>query len=115
MASLMGKRGEALTIIVVVVIIVIFLGWLVNFNSRECRSNTDCSNGFYCGSDFACHQVPVVEKTIVKNNLIVPSAIIGVAIIIASLILRSKKTALSGSPNGGSNAEKQQKNPLRMP
>ncbi len=86
-----NKKSEALTIILVVIIISVFLGWFINFSSRECRSNNDCQEDYYCGSDHACHQIPVIEKTIVKNNLLVPSIIIGIAIIIAALILKSFK------------------------
>jgi len=85
------KRAEAITLIFFVLIIVLFLGWLINFNSKECRSNSDCNSDSYCGSDFSCHQIPTVEKTIVKNNLIVPSIIISIAIILGALILKSSK------------------------
>jgi len=89
------KRADGgLTVVLVVIIVVIFLGWLANLGSKECRSNTDCGNEFYCGSDFACHQIPVIEKTIVQNNLVVPSIIIGIAIVIAALILRWNKSSL---------------------
>ena len=84
-----SKRGEALTIIVIIVIIILFLTWVVSVNSRECRNNSQCDNGFYCGSDFACHQIPTIEKTIVKNNLILPSFIIAIAIIIGAIIMKS--------------------------
>jgi len=89
--KLFNKRAEAVTIILIVVIIVIFLGWLVNLGFKECRSNAQCPSDYYCGSDFSCHQIPTIEKTVVKNNLIIPSAIIGIAIIIAALILKSNK------------------------
>lgn len=86
-----NRKGEALTIIVIVVIIILFLTWVVSVNSRECRNNSQCDKGFYCGSDFACHQIPVIEKTIVKNNLILPSFIIALAIIIGAIIVKSGK------------------------
>jgi len=93
------KADGGLTIVLVVVIIAVFLGWLVNLGSKECRSNSDCGNGLYCGSDFACHQIPIIEKTIVKNNLIWSSTIIGTAIIISALILKSKISSfLEGTP-----------------
>ena len=86
-----NKKSEAITIIILALILVFFVGWLLNFNSRECRSDGQCSSGFYCGSDFACHQIPVVENTIVKNNIMFPSIILGIAIIIAAYILRYGK------------------------
>jgi len=85
------KADGGLTIVLIVVIIVVFLGWLVNLGSKECRNNSDCSSGNYCGSDFLCHQIPVIEKTVSKNNFIMPSIIIGLAIIIAAYILKSDR------------------------
>jgi hypothetical protein len=85
------KADGGLTIVLVIVIIVVFLGWLVNLGSKECRSNSDCSNDFYCGSDFSCHQIPVIEKTVSKNNFVMPSIIISIAIVIAAFILKSDK------------------------
>ena len=85
------KADGGLTIVLIVIIIVIFIGWLVALGSKECKKNADCSNGFYCGSDFSCHQIPVIEKTVVKNNFVVPSIIIGIAIIIAAIILKWNK------------------------
>jgi uncharacterized protein YpmB len=86
-----NKKSEALIIILIVIIVVVFLGWIVSIGSKECRSNSDCSSEFYCGSDFACHKIPTIEKTIVKNNLIFPSTIIGIAIIIAAIIIKWSK------------------------
>src|SRR3989338_3497997 len=88
MGLLRNKKSEALTIILVVIIVAVLIGWLVNFSSRECRSDNDCAEDHYCGSDFSCHEIPVIEKTLVKNNLIIPSVIIGAAIIIAAFIMK---------------------------
>jgi len=85
------KADGGLTIVLIIVIIVIFLGWLVNLGLKECRNNSDCSSGYYCGSDFSCHQIPLIEKTVVKNNLLAPSLIMGIAIIIAAFILKSDR------------------------
>jgi len=85
------KADGGLTLVLIVIIIVVFLGWLVNLGSKECRNNSDCGSGYYCGSDFSCHQIPSIEKTVVKNNLLAPSVIIGLAIIIAAYILKSDR------------------------
>ena len=87
------KKSEAGLVIILVVIIIIGLGWLVNFSQRECRSNKDCSSDSYCGSDFACHQHPIIQKTVVQYNFLVPSLVIGVAIIIAVIIFKWNKKA----------------------
>ena len=86
------KKSEAgLIAVLIIVIVLIFLGWFFNLSQRECRSNKDCGSEAYCGSDFACHPYPTIEKTIVKYNLIVPSLIIGIAIIIAAIIFKWNK------------------------
>lgn len=86
------KKSEAgLTIIIVVIIVVLFLGWIVNITQRECRTNKDCGAESYCGSDFACHSYPTIQKTIVQYNFLIPSIIIGIAIVIAAMIFRQGK------------------------
>mgnify|MGYP001593632376 CR=1 FL=1 len=89
-----NKRAEALTAAVLItVIIAVFFGWLISFNSKECRSNSQCQSGYYCGSDFSCHEMPVIERTLIENNLFMPSIIIGIAIIAAAFILRVKNSS----------------------
>ena len=89
--GILGKKSEAGATIAVILIIALFLGWLINFTQRECRTNKDCGSESYCGSDFACHEFPTIEKTIVQNNFLIPSLIIGIAIIISVVIFRSDK------------------------
>ena len=108
-----SRKSEAITIILVTLIIIVFLGWLINVGSRECRSNSQCGSAQYCGSDFACHELPTIEKTIVKNNLIVPSIILGIAIIIAALIIKFGKSSLRKDSN--TESSEKQKNLLKMP
>ncbi len=60
-------------------------------SSRECNSNNDCSSNNYCGSDFTCHAFPVIENTVVKHDWTTPAAILGLAIVLAALILRKKQ------------------------
>ncbi len=85
------KAQVGLAVTTVIIIAVLGIGMLANLGGRECNSNKSCNNDEYCGSDFACHRIPVIEKTIIKNNFIMPSIIIGLAIIMASLILKSDK------------------------
>jgi len=109
-----NKRAEIVSIILIIIIITIALGWIINLGSRECKSNAQCGSGYYCGSDFSCHQIPTIEKTVVKNNLITPSIIIGIAIIIAAIILRlGKKSLLTEEKE--TIQENSNKNPLKMP
>jgi len=86
------RKSEAgLVIIVILLMAFIFIGWLVSLGQRECKSNGDCSSDSYCGSDFACHEYPNIQKTVVQYSLIGPALVIGIAIIIAALILRWKR------------------------
>ena len=85
----LSKKSEAgLVIVLILVILVFFFGWLVNVNQRECRSNKDCGNEAYCGSDFSCHTYPTIQKTVVQYNFLIPSIIIGIAIIIGAIIFK---------------------------
>ena len=111
MKFLNSKKSEMfLALLFGLIIVLFFIGWLVNIGSRECRTNSDCGSDFYCGSDFSCHQIPVVEKTIVKNNLIVPSLIIGIAIIIAAIVLKWRKMPFRN--RNGPEEEEHKKNNL---
>lgn len=81
------KKSEAgLVVVLIIIVIVFFLGWLINISQRECKSNKDCGSESYCGSDFSCHTYPTIQKTVVQYNLVGPSVIIGIAIIIAAII-----------------------------
>lgn len=58
---------------------------------KECKVNSDCNSNSYCGSDFKCHAYPAIENTIVKNDWTTPAAILGLAIVIAAMVLRRKQ------------------------
>ena len=90
---MLNRRGDVgLGAIVVIVIILVVVAdirsepTVIYLGMRECTSSTQCGEGSYCGSDFACHPIPTIEKTTVTNNLLVPSIIIGLAIIIATVL-----------------------------
>ncbi len=87
-----NKKAEGMTAILIIVIIALFLGWLINFNHRECNSNKECGSESYCGSDFSCHQYPTIQKTVVQYNLLWPAVIIGISMMIAAFIFRREKT-----------------------
>lgn len=87
----LNKKADAVAAIFIVLIIVVFLGWLINIGNRECNSNKDCKEGYYCTVEHSCNKIPVLEKEIViQHNYIWPSIILGLAIIIAAIILRYK-------------------------
>lgn len=96
---MLTKKADAgLTAVVIILIIIVFLGWLINIGQRECSNNNECKDGYYCGSDFACHKIPVIEKvttpTIVQRDytsLTGPFMILGLALIVSALILRYKR------------------------
>jgi len=58
---------------------------------KECKVNSDCDADSYCGSDFKCHSYPNIERTIVPTDWKTPAAIVGLAIVLAALILRKKQ------------------------
>ena len=64
-----------------------------NVASRECSKDAQCGENKYCGADFACHQIPVitVQKTEYRNDFSGPAVIMGVAIVIAALILKKRQ------------------------
>ncbi|MBI1969789.1 hypothetical protein HYS48_03790 [Candidatus Woesearchaeota archaeon] len=87
------KKGAGPAIIILLVILAaIVIYWVSGLVQRECDKDTDCGEGFYCGSDFQCHEHKIIEKTEIRNfNLLIPSIIVGIAIVVAAIILRSKK------------------------
>ena len=86
------KKSEAgLAVILILVIVLFFFGWLIDIGQRECRTNKDCGSEAYCGSDFSCHSFPTIQKTVIQNNFVFPSIIIGIAIVIAAIIFRWDK------------------------
>lgn len=87
----LNKKADAVAAIVIVIIIVVFLGWLINVGHRECNSNNDCGEGYYCSVEHNCHKIPVLEGVVVKHNYVWPSIIIGLAIIVAAIILKYKR------------------------
>ena len=84
-----NRKGSAAVVVLVIIIILIVVGWLISISGRECKKNEDCKADHYCGSDFKCHEFPVIIKE--KNNLFWPSVIIIIAIIIGAIILKYKK------------------------
>ncbi|MBI3034790.1 hypothetical protein HYY71_00560 [Candidatus Woesearchaeota archaeon] len=88
MGGLHKKSEVGIVIILIIVIVLFFFGWLINFSQRECRTNRDCNSESYCGSDFACHSYPNIQKTVVQYNFFWPAVIIGIAIVAAAWIFR---------------------------
>ena len=86
-----NRKSEAgLVLVLVLIIFLLFFGWLIRIGARECKSNNECKQSEYCGSDFSCHTYPTI--TVVQYNFIGPSIIIGIAIILASIIFKSLKS-----------------------
>jgi len=85
------KADGGLTAIIIILVIILAIGWLVNITSRECNSNKDCKEDQYCGSDFSCHNIPVIEKTTTKRSYTAPVLIICITLIILAIIWRWEK------------------------
>jgi hypothetical protein len=71
-------------------IIILIIGYYVTIESRDCNSNTDCEEGFYCGSDYACHQIPVIEKIVKSHDFTIAAIILSVGAIITAIILKRR-------------------------
>ena len=116
MGHFFGKRAEALTATVLIVLIVaVFLGWFINFNSKECRSDSQCQYGYYCGSDFSCHEMPVIERTLTENSLLAPSLILGIAIVAAAFIMKSKNGSRNRNHGHDEHAKPEHQQRLKTP
>ncbi len=89
---MVNKKAQAgLIAIVIILVALVFIGWLINVNNRECNSNADCEEEQYCGSDFSCHNIPVIEKTVIKRSITLPILIICATIVVLTIILRWEK------------------------
>lgn len=93
---MLNKKGIAeLALIVIIVIIIIAIGSFINFTNRECNGNNDCREDQYCGSDYSCHNIPVIKKEpkVTNINLLPAAFVLGIAGIIITIILRFDKLA----------------------
>ena len=86
----MNKRADGgLTAIVIIIVVLIFLGWLINIGGKECKTDKDCKENHYCGSDFSCHKHPVIRETVtVQKSYTAPAVILGLALVLTAVILR---------------------------
>ena len=74
----------------------LIIGLVVAFSSvatRECTKDTQCGEAGYCGSDFACHKVPVVSvsKTEYHSDFTQAAALLSISIVVAALILKKRQ------------------------
>lgn len=89
---MLNKKADiGVGVIVLVTVLLTFIAFFATLGQRECRGNKDCGSESYCGSDFSCHPYPSIQKTVVQYNLMVPSVIIGIAIVIGAIILNRNK------------------------
>lgn len=90
---MLDKKAQGAGIALIIIIIIIIIYAIIVNAVKECRSDTDCGSERYCGSDFKCHDMKIVQKTIIQNQYETWKAalVLGIAIIIAALILRWKR------------------------
>ncbi|MBW2974913.1 hypothetical protein KY366_04310 [Candidatus Woesearchaeota archaeon] len=82
-----NKKAEVTVgLILLVLIILIFLSLWGLSSSAECKSNRDCGENSYCGSDLSCHEMPVIEKTVVQRSFTLPLLIICTTVIALAVI-----------------------------
>lgn len=88
--ELLNKKASAAIGIIIIIVIIIIIFWIAGSLMKECRKDTDCGSGYYCGSDFKCHEMKITEKTIIKSDFSKSAYIIGFAVIIGAVIIRFK-------------------------
>ena len=69
------------------ILLVAGIAWLIHIRQRECNTNKDCPTDNYCGSDFACHEYPTIQRTYVEYSLMGPALVIALAILITAILL----------------------------
>ena len=75
-----------ITIIVLLAIISAFL--IASYISRECNTNPDCNENQYCAYNNKCYSCPNIQPK--YSNLLSSALVLGIAIVIAALILKGK-------------------------
>jgi len=85
------EKGNAAAVVLIVIIIIIIVVWIVVLVGRECTNDSDCGEGYYCGSDNNCHEHRIIEKTVIQNQYDRAAYIIAFALIVGALILRFGK------------------------
>lgn len=87
-----SKKSQALAGVLIVVIIVVALIFLITSCERgECSKDTDCPPEYICKADRSCHPIPSINKTIINYDLRLPALILGLAIVIAAILIRQRK------------------------
>ncbi len=80
----MNKKAGIIAIIILI-IAVLFIAWeFFELIGRECHDDGQCNQNRYCGSDFKCHDHPVIHQ----NSYVLSSLILGIAIIVAVIIYK---------------------------
>ncbi len=94
--KMMRKNANAALAVLLAIVVIIILYAIIINAVKECRSDNDCGTERYCGSDFKCHEMKIVQKTIVQNEYggWKAALILGAAIITAAIILRWKKNLI---------------------
>lgn len=95
-----GRKADGAVAIMAILLIVVIIIWIVQAvdASRECKSDEQCAEEQYCTSEFKCKDIPVIEKEIIveKTNIPRTALFLGLAIIIAALIIRFGKKENNG-------------------
>ena len=89
MNLLKHNKGELVSIITLVLIVLILIGYGIKMSGRQCTSNSECKDTQYCGSDYKCHDMQIVK--VYKHDLLMPSIILAVAIVVGAVIMKKKK------------------------
>lgn len=100
--KLINNKKAIATLVLSIALVVIIIGIMITLSGRECKTDKNCRENSYCGSDFKCHEFPIIKEVVFKNGLFWPSIFIGICIIISALILSKNRE------NKGKNESKKQ-------
>lgn len=86
----MNKKGNALAVVSIILALLVLAIYLVGIATRECKSNRDCTDNAYCGSDYECHKYPE-EIVVQKNSFTLAALILGISMAITAYIYKTGK------------------------
>ena len=89
---MLGKKAHGVLLFGFFALLILFVIWIVDYNSMECHKNTDCGENSYCSVGHECNEIPVItEVEIVEKGNAGPAALIALGLIGFAVIMRHEK------------------------
>ena len=86
----MNKKGAFFIGALVILVLVLFVV-VIQYERYECTKNIHCGETSYCGVDHKCHEFPAKSVQSYTKAAAMFGLIVGIAIMVAALILKQKK------------------------